>query len=291
MVQTYGLTEACSQVDAGPGGAPSAPAPRAGRSTTEVRIEDGEILVRGPTVAPGRRRQDGWLHTGDLGRLDADGYLWVEGRRDDLIVSGGENVGPERVEAVLRAHPWWPRRPSSGAPTRTGRAASPWSSFSTEAPEPEELAAGAPRGRPPSRCRSGSSSPMSCRAPAPESFSDAALRSASGLRPPRANHDNEDYYDDDADLSPLEGKTVAILGYGSQGHAHALNLKDSGVDVVVGLRPDSACRAEAEAQGLEVLDVADAASAGDVVMILLPDEQQAEIWNDEIADGIAEATC
>jgi ketol-acid reductoisomerase len=96
------------------------------------------------------------------------------------------------------------------------------------------------------------------------------------------------FYEDDASLEPLEGKTVAILGYGSQGHAHALNLKDSGVDVVVGLRPDSSSRAEAEAQGLEVLDVADAASRGDVVMILLPDERQADIWNEEIADGISE---
>ena len=96
------------------------------------------------------------------------------------------------------------------------------------------------------------------------------------------------YYDADADLSVLDGKTVAILGYGSQGHAHALNLKDSGVDVVVGLRPDSSSRADAEAAGLEVLDVADAASRGDVVMILLPDEKQAEVWNAEIADGIAD---
>jgi ketol-acid reductoisomerase len=96
------------------------------------------------------------------------------------------------------------------------------------------------------------------------------------------------YYDKDADLSKLDGKTVAILGYGSQGHAHALNLKDSGVDVVVGLRPDSSSRAEAEAEGLEVLDVADAASKGDIVMILLPDEKQADIWNEEIADGIAD---
>ena len=94
-------------------------------------------------------------------------------------------------------------------------------------------------------------------------------------------------YEDDASLDPLEGKTVAILGYGSQGHAHALNLKDSGVDVVVGLRPDSASVADAEAQGLEVLSVADAASRGDVVMILLPDEKQAEIWENEIKDGIA----
>ncbi len=95
------------------------------------------------------------------------------------------------------------------------------------------------------------------------------------------------FYEGDADLAPLEGKTVAILGYGSQGHAHALNLKDSGVDVVVGLRRDSASRADAEAHGLEVLDVADAASRGDVVMILLPDERQADIWESEIKDGIA----
>ncbi len=95
------------------------------------------------------------------------------------------------------------------------------------------------------------------------------------------------FYDKDADLSKLEGRTVAILGYGSQGHAHALNLKDSGVDVVVGLRPDSSSRAKAEEAGLEVLDIAEAASRGDIVMVLLPDEKQAEIWEAEIADGIA----
>jgi ketol-acid reductoisomerase len=95
------------------------------------------------------------------------------------------------------------------------------------------------------------------------------------------------FYDDDADLSLLDGKTIAILGYGSQGHAHALSLKDSGCEVVVGLRLDSSSRAEAEGEGLEVLDVADAASRGDVVMILLPDERQAEVWGAQIADGIA----
>ena len=99
---------------------------------------------------------------------------------------------------------------------------------------------------------------------------------------------DEVLYDKDADLSLLEGKTVAILGYGSQGHAHALNLKDSGVDVVVGLRPDSSSRKDAEAEGLQVLDVADAASRGDIVMILLPDEKQAKIWHEEISDGIAD---
>jgi ketol-acid reductoisomerase len=95
-------------------------------------------------------------------------------------------------------------------------------------------------------------------------------------------------YDDDADLSVLQGKTVAILGYGSQGHAHALNLKESGVDVVVGLRPDSSSRKDAESEGLEVLDISDAASRGDIVMILLPDEKQAQIWRESIADGIAD---
>ena len=95
------------------------------------------------------------------------------------------------------------------------------------------------------------------------------------------------FYDDDGDLSVLEGKTVAILGFGSQGHAHALNLKDSGVDVVVGLREDSASREQAISEGLEVLPVAEAASRGDIVMILLPDELQSRIWEDEIADGIA----
>jgi len=96
------------------------------------------------------------------------------------------------------------------------------------------------------------------------------------------------FYDADANPDALKGKTIAILGYGSQGHAHALNLKDSGHDVVVGLRPDSSSRVDAEAQGLEVLDIADAASRGDVVMILLPDEKQAEVWEAEIRDGIAE---
>ena len=94
-------------------------------------------------------------------------------------------------------------------------------------------------------------------------------------------------YDNDADLTKLDGKTVAILGFGSQGHAHALNLKDSGVNVVVGLRSDSSSVAKAEAEGLKVVDIAEAASLGDVVMILLPDEKQGEIWESEIKDGIA----
>jgi ketol-acid reductoisomerase len=94
-------------------------------------------------------------------------------------------------------------------------------------------------------------------------------------------------YDNDADLSKLDGKTVAILGYGSQGHAHALNLHESGVNVVVGLREGSASVEQAKSHGLEVTTVADAASRGDVVMVLLPDEQQAKIWDADIKDGIA----
>src|SRR5213079_1627201 len=94
-------------------------------------------------------------------------------------------------------------------------------------------------------------------------------------------------YDKDADLSKLDGKAVAVLGYGSQGHAHALNLKDSGVQVVVGLREGSSSAEKARGDGLEVLGIADAASRGDIVMVLLPDEKQAEVWESEISDGIA----
>src|SRR6201991_1477036 len=95
------------------------------------------------------------------------------------------------------------------------------------------------------------------------------------------------FYDDDADLNLLEGKTVAILGYGSQGHAHARNLNDSGVDVVVGLRPGSKSVEHAEAAGLEVLDIAEAASRGDIVMVLLPDERHHDVWEESIRDSIA----
>src|SRR3954471_3258644 len=95
-------------------------------------------------------------------------------------------------------------------------------------------------------------------------------------------------YDKDADLSKLDGKTVAILGYGSQGHAHAQNLKDSGVDVVVGLRDDSSSVETAKSHGLEVLPIADAASRGDLVMVLVPDELHREVYETEVRDGIAE---
>jgi len=93
-------------------------------------------------------------------------------------------------------------------------------------------------------------------------------------------------YDDDADLGRLDGKTVAIIGYGSQGHAHALNLKESGVIVVVGLRPDSASVEKATAAGLTVMDPAAAAKAGDLVMILVPDELQGDLWREELRAGI-----
>jgi len=96
------------------------------------------------------------------------------------------------------------------------------------------------------------------------------------------------YYDDDADLTLLDGKTVAIIGYGSQGHAHALNLKDSGVDVVVGLREGSSSAAKAADHDLEVLGVADAASRGDLVMMLVPDELHREVYEGDVKDGIAE---
>jgi ketol-acid reductoisomerase len=95
-------------------------------------------------------------------------------------------------------------------------------------------------------------------------------------------------YDDDADLSLLDGKTVAVIGYGSQGHAHALNLKESGVDVVVGLRPDSSSATKAREAGLEVLSISEAASRGDLVMILVPDELHRAVWEEEISDGISE---
>jgi len=95
------------------------------------------------------------------------------------------------------------------------------------------------------------------------------------------------FYDDDADLRKLDGKTIAIIGYGSQGHAHARNLKDSGVDVVVGLRPDSSSVDKAERDGLEVLSPADAASRADVVMMLVPDELHRQVWEEEVRDGVA----
>lgn len=94
------------------------------------------------------------------------------------------------------------------------------------------------------------------------------------------------YYDKDADLSLLEGKKVAILGYGSQGHAHALNLKESGVNVCVGLREGSSSAAKASEAGLEVLPVAEAVKQSDVIMVLLPDTEQASVYEESIAPNL-----
>jgi ketol-acid reductoisomerase len=94
------------------------------------------------------------------------------------------------------------------------------------------------------------------------------------------------YYDQDADLSLIQGKKVAVLGYGSQGHAHSLNLRDSGVDVRVGLRPGSSSRARAEEQGLTVKDTNEAAAEADVIVVLAPDTAQKGMWADGLADAV-----
>lgn len=96
------------------------------------------------------------------------------------------------------------------------------------------------------------------------------------------------YYDVDCNLGMLDGKTVAVIGFGSQGHAHAQNLKDSGVNVVVGLRKGSAHTAKAEAAGLKVVEIEEAAEAGDVVMMLVPDELAANIYKTQIAKHMKE---
>ena len=94
------------------------------------------------------------------------------------------------------------------------------------------------------------------------------------------------YYDKDADLSLIQSKTVTIVGYGSQGHAHALNLKDSGVNVVVGLRKGSGSWKKAENAGLKVAEIADAVSQADLVMVLAPDEHQADLYKDQLAPNL-----
>ena len=95
------------------------------------------------------------------------------------------------------------------------------------------------------------------------------------------------YYEDDADLGHLAGRTVAIMGYGSQGHAHALNLRDSGVNVVVGLREGSSSVAKAESEGLTVLSIAAAAEQADIMMMALPDTEQAAIYSEHIAPNLS----
>ena len=96
------------------------------------------------------------------------------------------------------------------------------------------------------------------------------------------------YYDQDCNLGMLDGKTIAIIGFGSQGHAHAMNLNESGANVVVGLRPGSAHTAKAEAAGLKVLGIEEAAEAGDIVMILMPDEIQAKVYKEQIEKHMKE---
>lgn len=94
------------------------------------------------------------------------------------------------------------------------------------------------------------------------------------------------YYTSDCNLELLKGKTLAVIGYGSQGHAHALNLRDSGMNVVVGLPEGSKSRAAAKKEGLKVLTAAEAAKAGDVIMILIPDEKQAEMYVADVAPNL-----
>ncbi len=96
------------------------------------------------------------------------------------------------------------------------------------------------------------------------------------------------YYDKDADISLIQSKKVAVIGYGSQGHAHSNNLKDSGVDVIVGLRSGSASEAKAEAAGLTVKSIDDAVKSADIVMVLAPDEHQARLYRENIAPNINE---
>ena len=98
------------------------------------------------------------------------------------------------------------------------------------------------------------------------------------------------YYDQDVNWEVMNGKTVAIIGYGSQGHAHALNLKESGVNVVIGLYEGSKSKAEAEKHGLKVCSVADAVKQADITMILIPDEKQADVYKAEIAPNLKEGS-
>src|SRR5688572_20136270 len=94
------------------------------------------------------------------------------------------------------------------------------------------------------------------------------------------------FYDRDADLGRLKGRPIAVIGYGSQGHAHALGLQDSGLDVRVGLGPNSASRARAEAEGLRVLDVDRAAAEAELIMLLVPDTAQAEVFENHISHSM-----
>jgi O-succinylbenzoic acid--CoA ligase len=133
VVQTYGMTETCSQVTTLSPGEARAKAGSAGRPvlTTHLRVQEGEILVQGPIVAPGTADEDGWLHTGDLGRIDQEGFLYVEDRLGDVIATGGETVrpcSPPRSRRRCGATPTSPMRPPLAARTRNGRRPSPRSS-------------------------------------------------------------------------------------------------------------------------------------------------------------------
>ncbi|MGA1442682.1 MAG: ketol-acid reductoisomerase, partial [Ilumatobacteraceae bacterium] len=96
------------------------------------------------------------------------------------------------------------------------------------------------------------------------------------------------YYDKDADISIIQGKKVAVIGYGSQGHAHALNLKESGVDVVVGLRDGSSSAAKATNAGLKVMSIADASKWADVIMMLAPDTEQKKIYDEHVKQHLTD---
>ena len=94
------------------------------------------------------------------------------------------------------------------------------------------------------------------------------------------------YYDSDADLSLLEGKTIAVIGYGSQGHAHALNARDNGQNVIIGLHEGSRSKVKAEADGLQVFTVAEATKRADIVMVLIPDTLQGSVYEEHIAPNL-----
>ncbi len=98
------------------------------------------------------------------------------------------------------------------------------------------------------------------------------------------------YYDNDADLALLDGKTIAVIGYGSQGHAHALNARDNGQRVVIGLHEGSRSKAKAEADGLEVFSVAEAAAQADIIMLLIPDTRQGDVYREHIAPNLKDGT-
>src|SRR6185437_8870462 len=118
--------------------------------------------------------------------------------------------------------------------------------------------------------------------PSPPARRCAPPRNFTTQRNERKSMSAEVYYDDDADLSVIQGRKVAVLGYGSQGHAHALSLRDSGVDVRVGLPEGSKSRAKAEAEGLRVLTPSEAVEEADLIMILAPDHIQRKLYAESV---------